>query len=89
MILIRSAAIPLSLLQKNLEHVNISIKTEWKSSKILPGFKNKGTKFDASFYRPISNLSEVSKLTEKAVHQQVYDYLSQNGLIHPDHHGFL
>ena len=35
------------------------------------------------------NLSEVSKLTEKAVHQQVYHYLSIHGLIHPDHHGFL
>ena len=74
--------------------INISIRTgsfysKWKYSKVLPGFKNKGSKFDSSFYRPISNLSEVSKLTEKAVHQQVYHYLSTHGLIHPDHHGFL
>ena len=74
--------------------INISIKngqfySKWKLSKVLPGFKNKGSKFDASFYRPISNLSEVSKLAEKAVHQQVYDYLRKHSLIHPDHHGFL
>ena len=74
--------------------INISIKTgqfysKWKFSKVLPGYKNKGSKFDAAFYRPISNLSEVSKLTEKAVHHQVYQYLSSHGLIHPDHHGFL
>ena len=74
--------------------INITIRTgcyysKWKYSKVLPGFKNKGSKFDASFYRPISNLSEVSKLAEKAVHTQVYDYLSENGLLHPDHHGFL
>ena len=74
--------------------INISIKSgqfysKWKLSKVLPGFKNKGSKFDATFYRPISNLSEVSKMAEKAVHQQVYKYLSENGLIHPDHHGFL
>ena len=74
--------------------INITIRTgcyysKWKYSKVLPGFKNKGSKFDASFYRPLSNLSEVSKLVEKAVHNQVYEYLSINGLIHPDHHGFL
>ena len=45
--------------------INSTIKTgcyysKWKYSKALPGFKNKGS-FDASFYRPISNLSEVSK----------------------------
>ena len=73
--------------------INISIRTghfysKWKYSKVLPGFKNKGSKFEAAFYRPISNLSEVSKLAEKAVHQQVYHYLSIHGLIHPDHHGF-
>ena len=74
--------------------INISIRTgrfysQWKLSKVLPGYKNKGSKFDAAFYRPISNLSEVSKAAEKAVHQQVYEYLNHHGLIHPDHHGFL
>jgi hypothetical protein len=32
------------------------------------------------------NLSEVSKLVKKAVHNQVYGYLSINGLILSDHH---
>ena len=57
--------------------INISIRTGkfysgWKCSKVLPGYKNKGSAFDAAFYRPIANLSEVSKLAEKAVHQQVH-----------------
>ena len=74
--------------------VNVSIKSgkffsKWKMTKVLPGFKNKGSKFDAKFYRPISNLSEVSKLVEMAVHDQVYGYLSDKDLLHPDHHGFL
>ena len=52
--------------------VNVSIEngkffSKWKMTKVLPGFKNKGSKFDAKFYRPISNLSEVSKLVEMAV----------------------
>ena len=31
--------------------------SEWKKTKVLPGFKNKGSKFDAKYYRPLSNLS--------------------------------
>ena len=62
---------------------------EWKCSKVLPGWKNKGTRFELKFYRPISNLSEVSKLAERAVYDQMYDYLYSNDLIHPNHYGFL
>ena len=74
--------------------INLSIKkkefvTKWKYTKVLPGWKNKGTRFELKFYRPISNLSEVSKLVEKAVYCQMYEYLLINQLIHPNHHGFL
>ena len=74
--------------------VNITLRTGkyysgWKYCKVLPAFKNKGSKFEAKNYRPLANLSEVSKLAEKAVHVQVYGYLYQHGLIHQDHHGFL
>ena len=73
---------------------NLSIRTnkhatQWKSSKVLPGWKSKGTKYDAKFYRPISNLDEISKLPERAVHLQTYNYLNENNLIHSNHHGFL
>ena len=59
--------------------INLSLKsgkfsTEWKRAKVLPGFKNKGSKFDSKFYRPLSNLSEVSKLVEMTIHDQVYKY---------------
>ena len=74
--------------------ININIKsgkfyTKWKYSKVLPGYKNKGSTFDCSSYRPISNLPEVSKIQERIVHNQLYDYLSANHLLHPSHHGFL
>ena len=45
---------------------------KWKCSKILPGWKNKGNRFELKFYCPFSNLSEVSKLVEKAVYDQMY-----------------
>ena len=44
---------------------------KWKCAKILQAWKNKGTRFELKFYRPLANLSEVSKLVEKAVHDQL------------------
>ena len=74
--------------------VNISIRsgkfyTKWKQAKVLPGYKCKGSKFDCKFYRPISNLAEMSKFQERIVHNQLYEYLCTNHLLHPSHHGFL
>ena len=74
--------------------INLSIKTgkfcdEWKKSKVVPIFKNKGSRFELSSYRPISNLSEVSKLCEMAIYDQVYAYFENHKLFHPDHHGFM
>ena len=54
-----------------------------------PGMENKGTRFELKFYFPLSNLSEVSKLAERAVYDQMFEYLVINDLIHPNHHGFL
>ena len=78
-----------------LKHIiNLSIRSgnfgsSWKVSKVLPGWKNKGSRCDSKFYRPISNLSELSKLCERAVHDQLYSFLMSNTLIHPNHYGFL
>ena len=90
-----SLKISSNILEEELKAIiNICIKKKqfvrkWKCSKILPGWKNKGTRYELKFYRPISNLSEVSKLVERAVYDQLYEYLDSNGLIHPNHHGFL
>ena len=73
----------------NLSIRNSQFPKQWKFSKILPAFKNKGTRFDLKNYRPLSNLPEVSKLAERAVYDQLYDYLVKNALIHPNHHGYL
>ena len=63
--------------------------SRWKQSKILPYHKQKGSKTDCKFYRPVSNLAEISKLQEKIVHKQVTEYFSNNDLLYPCHHGFL
>ena len=74
--------------------VNLTIRhgkyyQKWKYTKVLPGWKNKGTRHEAKYYRPISNICEVSKIPEKAVYEQVYSYLLENNLLHENHHGFL
>ena len=90
-----SLKIASELLLNELKHlINLSISTgqfckEWKKTKIVPIWKNKGSRFDRQFYRPVANLSEVSKLCEMAIYGQVYDYFCTNGLLNKNHHGFL
>jgi hypothetical protein len=58
-----------------------------KCAKVIPLFK----KEDASIfnnYRPISLLPALSKVFEKVVHKQLYDYFNQNKLFFNNQHGF-
>ena len=48
----------------------------WKTAKIIPLHKS-GEKTDVNNYRPISLLSALSKIMEKAVHKQTYQYVEQ------------
>ena len=59
--------------------INLSLETgyipdELKIAKVIPIYKNSGAKDDFTNYRPISLLSALSKLFEKVVEQQVYEY---------------
>ena len=60
---------------------------EWKIAKVTPIFK-KGSKSDLNNYRPISVLPIVSKLLEKIIYQQLYDYLDKNKLLNTYQSGF-
>ena len=48
-----------------------------KRAKIIPIFKN-GEQQDCNNYRPIPLLSNVSKITEKVVHRQLYGFFEFN-----------
>ena len=52
-----------------------------------PIFK-KGSRLDASNYRPISSLPIVSKILERVVYNQVVDYLDRNNLLSENQSGF-
>ena len=72
--------------------INLSITTEtvpdgMKRARVVPLFK-KGSKLDAGNYRPVSILSSLSKILERAVHGQLKDYLVRRDLIYQNQSGF-
>ena len=72
--------------------VNLSISHRtfplaWKTAKIIP-LHNKNELTDPKNYRPVALLSIFSKITERAVFEQVIKYMENNHLLHPSHHGF-
>ena len=46
-------------------------------------------KTDPMNYRPVSHISEVSKLVEYAVFDQLMEHFVSNNLFHNNHHGFV
>ena len=60
----------------------------WKCPKVAALFKT-GNRTNASNSRPISILPTMSKILEKVVHSQFYDFLNSNNLISSKQFGFL
>ena len=77
----------------SLTHIiNLSIRCgyfpdQWKISKVLHLYKE-DIKSDPNNYRPISILPVVSKIIEKVVFKQFYEYLTHNMLLSVSQHGF-
>ena len=72
--------------------INLSIITEtvpaaFKEAKVKPLFK-KGSTLDPGNYRPVSILSVLSKLLERAAHSQLSEYLEKRGLLFEHQSGF-
>ena len=71
---------------------NLSIKfshfpKDCKVAKLKPLYK-KGTKTDPKNFRPISLLPIVSKITEKVIHDQTMNYLTENSILYRYQSGF-
>lgn len=60
---------------------------DWKKAKVTPIYKS-GEKTDVGNYRPISVLPIVSKIIERAVHDQLYKYLNDTGKLSTAQSGF-
>ena len=61
--------------------------SEWKVARLLPLFK-KGPRNLAENYRPISILPTISKLMERIMYDQLYEYLNENSLLSDHQFGF-
>ena len=59
----------------------------WKHSLVHPIHKS-GDHSDPANFRPISIVPVIAKIVERAVHQQLYTYLSENHLLSSSQHGF-
>ena len=58
-----------------------------KLADVVPLHKGKDP-LESTNYRPISLLLTISKLLEKIMYQQTYDFLEQTGQIYPSQYGF-
>ena len=59
----------------------------WKYSKIIPLHK-KLSKLERKNYRPVAILSPLSKILEKIIYLQMYEYFTSNKIFHPNMHGY-
>src|SRR6218665_2967680 len=64
--------------------INLSVST----GNFPLAFKHSLVKENLSNYRPISNLSFLSKMTERIVLARLNDYLSSNSFLNPHQSGF-
>jgi hypothetical protein len=60
---------------------------KWKEAKIIPLFK-KGDAKECANYRPVSNLSVMSKVLEMVVNSQISKYCDKHDIIPKSQHGF-
>ena len=72
--------VTLSIIQKKFP-------TSWKLTTLIPLHK-KSSQLDPKNYRPVAILSPLSKILEKTVFRQIYDYFSNNRIFHPSLHGY-
>ncbi len=58
-----------------------------KLTKVIPIYKAK-SKIEFSNYRPISMLSNISKILEKVVHRRLYSFMTKHNILYDNQFGF-
>ena len=72
--------------------INLSIYTQifptlWKKSKIIPLHKKEDL-LNPKNYRPVAIIPIFSKVLERVIFNQMVAYITENNLIHPNHHAY-
>ena len=90
----RTIKLGAEVLAPAIQHIiNLSISsstfpTVWKWHKVVPLLKSTDCdRILPKSYRPVALLPVLSKLLEKAVFNQLVEYLEDNDLVHPNLHG--
>ena len=71
----------------NMSIMSQTVPSAFKQARVLPLYK-KGSKLDVGNYRPVSVLSVLSKVLERAIHGQLSEYLKKRGLLYEHQSGF-
>ena len=88
-----SVKIAAEVIARPLHHIiTLSIMQEkfpssWKFAKVLPLHKKLST-LDMKNCRPVAILSPLSKVLEKIIYEQVYNYFTANKIFHPNLQGY-
>ena len=64
-----------------------SVPDDWKEANVVPVYKG-GSRNVATNYRPISLTSQLCKVFETIIRDQVIEFLETNALIRNSQHGF-
>ena len=72
--------------------INLSITTKtfpasWKRSKVIPLHKKEDL-LNPKNYRPVAIIPIFSKVLERVIFNQMVAYITDNSLIHPNHHAY-
>ena len=78
--------VPLSMLFNSSLHEGL-IPQDWKDANITPLFK-KGSRLSPNNYRPVSLTSQVVKILERVIYDQLMEYIQDNNIISCHQHGF-
>ena len=79
-------ACPLTILFQNIMACE-SVPGDWKEANVVPVYKG-GSRNVATNYRPISLTSQLRKVFETIIKDQVIEFLEINALIRNSQHGF-
>ena len=80
-------ALPLKIIYEHSIN-NQEVPSDWKTANISPKYK-KGSKLDASNYRPISITCIICKLLESIIRDHIVKYFTINKLFNINQYGFI
>jgi hypothetical protein len=78
----------LYIISSHCQSSRASFQEAGNSAKSFIPLHKKLCKLDRKNYRPVSILSPLSKILEKVIYEQLYDYLTRNKIFHPNLHGY-